>query len=246
MIFLKYIMLFVMGLSLLSSVSTSFGEVDAIIFDCDGVLVDTEYIKFQAWRKALEGEGILLSLDDYKRFAGHSSKKILELLSEMKGVKIDENVISIRRDEYKKLQEQGVKPFPEMIKIVNEFSENRKRLGIKVGLVSSAPKEEILVNLRQIGLENAFDVIVSGGDDLGDYEDAEGKNKPKPYIYLEAAKRLGVKPARCLVYEDTEAGVVSGKSAGMIVIAVPNWMTDTQDFSKANKVIRNISELNGF
>jgi beta-phosphoglucomutase len=65
----------------------------------------------------------------------------------------------------------------------------------------------------------------------------------KPYIYLEAAKRLHIISERCLVFEDTEAGIEAASKAGMITIAVPNWITMEQDFSKATKVIRSISEL---
>ena len=67
--------------------------------------------------------------------------------------------------------------------------------------------------------------------------DLEGKNKPKPYIYLEAAQRLHVSPQHCLVFEDTEAGVMAASSAGMITIAVPNRFTSSQDFSRATKQI---------
>ena len=68
--------------------------------------------------------------------------------------------------------------------------------------------------------------------------DPEGKNKPKPYIYLEASKRLNIIPEHCLVFEDTEAGIEAATKAGMITIAVPNWMTKEQNFSKANKIIQ--------
>ena len=71
----------------------------------------------------------------------------------------------------------------------------------------------------------------------------EGKNKPKPYIYLEASKRLNITPERCLVFEDTAAGVEAAVKAGMFTIAITNWMTKQQNFSKANKIIHSISEL---
>ena len=89
-------------------------------------------------------------------------------------------------------------------------------------------------------MDHIFDLIISGTDDLNDYQDVTGKNKPKPYIYLEASKRLNIPPERCLVFEDTEAGVEAASTAGMVTIAIPNWLTAWQDFSKANKIIRSI------
>ena len=141
------------------------------------------------------------------------------------------------------MQKQGVPPIQAMIDFVRHLSENRKKLGLKLGLASSAPKEEILMNLRHIGLENSFDVVISGTDDLKEYNDIEGKNKPKPYIYIEAAKRLGVTPSRCLVFEDTTAGIEAAFGAGMVVYAVPNQFTLGQDFSKAAQVIKSYNEL---
>ena len=101
------------------------------------------------------------------------------------------------------------------------------------------------MNLKHIGLEHEFDLIISGSDDLESYMDGDGKNKPKPYIYLEASKRLNISPEHCLVFEDTEAGIEAATTAGMIAIAIPNWMTKEQNFSKANKVINSLSNCNG-
>lgn len=228
------------------SISTLFSKrIEAVIFDCDGVLVDTEYLKFLAWQKALAdlNIGFELSIEEYISLAGHSSKKIIEILQEMKGIVIPEKAIHLRRAEYQKLQEKGISSMEEMVEFARHLSLNKRSLGIKLGLASSASKREILFNLKQIGLEQAFDLIISGSDDLDAYMDLEGKNKPKPYIYLEVAKQLNIDPEHCLVFEDTEAGVEAASKAGMIVIAVPNWMTKKQDFSKAKKIIHSISEL---
>ncbi|MBS0615288.1 MAG: HAD family phosphatase [Verrucomicrobia bacterium] len=206
----------------------------AVIFDCDGVLVDTEYLKFQAWQKALEEVNVVFTLEEYMPLVGHSAKNILGMIATSKGVDIPETVIEKRNHIYWELQRQGVPPIPEMIGVLQWFKNDRP--DVKIGLASSAPREEILVNLRHIGLENAFDVIVSGHDDLDAYEDAEGKNKPKPYIYIEAATRLGIAPSKCVVFEDTAAGVEAAAGAGMYTIAVPNRFTKNQDFSKANQI----------
>ncbi len=221
-------------------------EIKAVIFDCDGVLVDTEFLKFQAWKKALATIHIDLSIEEYKQVVGYSSKKIVERLSQMKQIPIPEEVLQKRKQEYHLLQAQGVPPLPETVAFATQLSAQKDRYGIKMGLASSASHPEILINLKQVGLENAFDLIISGSDDLDAYKDPEGKNKPKPYLYQEAAKRLGIEPQYCLVFEDTEAGIEAAAGAGMIAVAIPNELTKDQDFSKGRQVIQSISEFKIF
>lgn len=237
---LKLFLLFltIVGNSLSATISTPYGnKIEAVIFDCDGVLVDTEYLKFLAWQEALASENIPFTIEEYMPVVGHSSKNILLMLKELKNIDIPEKVIELKNARYRILQKQGVPPINEMIAFAKHLAEEKLNLGIKLGLASSAPTEEILQNLKQINLESCFDLIISGSDDLDSYIDAEGKNKPKPYIYLEAAKRLDVSPSKCLVFEDTTAGIEAAADAGMIAIAVPNSFTVNQDFSKATKVI---------
>ncbi len=233
-------LLFILAVSsqLTASITTRFGDgIEAIIFDCDGILVDTEYAKFLAWQEALADELIPFSIEEYMPAIGHSSKNILVMIETVKNRSIPEEVIESKNAKYRILQKQGVVPIYDMIALAKRLNEKKRVLGIKLGLASSASREEILENLGQIGLKNCFDVIVSGSDDLDDYVDVEGKNKPKPYIYIEAAKRLGVTPSKCLVFEDTAAGIEAASTGGMIAIAVPNRFTLQQDFSSAAGVV---------
>ncbi len=218
-------------------------KIKAVLFDCDGVLVDTEYLKFQAWQNALARQNIPLTLQEYQAVAGNSSKKILQLLIDKKNIPIPEETLIIRRKEYQRLQEQGVPVIHEMVQFARYLSHNKETLGIKLALASSAPRKEILLNLKTAQLDQIFEVIVSGTEDLDAYEDPEGTNKPKPYIYIEASKQLNVPPEQCLVIEDTQAGVEAATAARMITLAVPNDITKEQDFSKATKVIHSIEEL---
>jgi len=240
--------LFIMLSSIVSSaISTSFNiNIKAVIFDCDGVLVDTEHLKFLAWQEALATDGIDFSIEDYMPLIGHSSKNILRMIKEQKGVDIPLEIIEVKNTKYHALQKQGVSPIKEMVAFAKQLAQDKQQLGIKLGLASSASTKEILENLTQIGLENAFDLVISGSNDLEDYIDHEGKNKPKPYIYMEAAKRLNLSSSNCLVLEDTAAGIEAATGAGMTVIAVPNQYTLKQDFSKASAIIHSVNELARF
>ncbi len=118
-------------------------HVEAIIFDCDGVLVDTEYLKFLSWQKTLASLNIELSVEEYKAVAGHTSKKIVEILQKTKGISIPEEAILLKRIEYQKLQELGIPVIEEMVQLVRYLAQNKDIWGIKLGLASSAPKNEI-------------------------------------------------------------------------------------------------------
>jgi len=230
------------GTSLFASADL-YKNVQAIIFDCDGILVDTEYLKFLAWQEALASQAIEFSVEEYMPLVGHSSKNILQMIQHSKKIKISDEIIGLKNARYKALQKLGVPAIQAMVDFARHLSANKSKLGLVLGLASSAPKEEILTNLQQIGLENAFDLVISGSDDLDDYVDAEGKNKPKPYIYIETAKRLNILPEFCLVFEDTTAGVDAAADAGMVPIAVPNQFTLNHDFSKALHVFLSHEEL---
>lgn len=219
---------------------------DAIIFDCDGVLVDTEYTKFLAWKEALAHYHIPFTLEEYKVVLGNSSKRSMAMIMAAKKIKLPaKEVISKKNKIYKKLHAQSApKEIHPAVLLVRELVKNKESLHIKLGLASSPSKAEIMRNLKAVGLENAFDIIISGHDDLKDIHDPEGTNKPKPYIYERAAKWLHVAPEKCLVFEDSSAGVAAASQAGMTVFAVPNQYTKQQNFSKATRVLKSLSNFN--
>lgn len=214
----------------------------AIIFDCDGVLVDTEYLKYLSWKESLEPYGVKFTLEEYMPLVGNSSEYIFEKIKTSKNADISMNeVIKKKREIYTKLQAKGVPSITSAVKFAKKLAAEKNSLNIKLALASSAPHAEIMRNLETVGLENAFDVIISGDDDLKDIKDKEGTNKPKPYIYQRLATWLKVKPEDCLVFEDSGAGVIAAHDAGMSVYAVPNRYTAHQDFSKASQVIKSLS-----
>jgi beta-phosphoglucomutase len=240
-----FIAFFCGGASMFAS-ADFYSNVQAVIFDCDGILVDTEHLKFLAWQEALASAGIEFSIEEYMPLVGHSSKNILQMIKQSKKIEISDEIIELKNAKYKTLQKQGVPAIQAMVDFARHLSVNKLKLGLVLGLASSAPKAEILTNLGQIGLENAFDLVISGSDDLDNYVDGEGKNKPKPYIYIEASKRLNILPEFCLVFEDTKAGVDAAADAGMIPIAVPNQFTLNHDFSKALRILSSHEELSIF
>lgn len=211
---------------------------EALIFDCDGVLVDSEHLKFSAWKIALAEEAIDFEEKDYLPLVGYDSAHILKAISEQLRFPFNKAAVLAKKEQiYQDLQKQGVTALPDAIDFLKLAIAKKDELDLKIAIASSAPKSEILENLQQLGISpSSFDLIISGKDDLLHIDDTDGVNKPKPYIYQICAQMLGVNPAQCLVFEDSSAGVRAAARAGMDVIAIPNRFTQDQDFSSALKI----------
>lgn len=212
-------------------------SIKAVIFDCDGILVDSEGIKYEAWKRVLQSRGIDLTHEKYQVLAGLSGLSILSHLEKELRIHLDPKIINEKDDLYKEMQREGIKPIGPMLSAFQWVKEKHNAKELMLGVASSASKSEIIYNLTCLKICDDFDIILSGKEDLKHYNDPKGVNKPKPYIYMEAALRLGVKTSECLVIEDSEAGVSSAKNAGCKVIAVPNDWTIRQNFEKADLIL---------
>ena len=208
---------------------TPFPAIKAIVFDCDGVLVDTEALKFQAWERVLRSRGITLSPERYQLLVGLTGLAILAQIGE----ELDPKIVDEKNELYWTFQKSGLKPIEPMISVV----EWAKTMGIRLGVASSACKSEVQTNLKYLKIMDYFDVVLSGKDDLKHYRDPLGVNKPQPYIYIEMSRQLGLEPKECLVFEDSEFGVRAAKQAGCRVIAVPTQWTMRQNFKEADLVL---------
>lgn len=214
-----------------------------IVFDCDGTLIDSEAAHWKSWHLALRDQGRVLTEQDYPNYSGQSGPYIAGKLCEHHELDSPEALLNEKQRHFKQLQREGIPPIERTVKFVRQLAEQKAALGLKLGVASAAHREELLISLKNLGIFHVFDAIVSGHDDLTDYHDPEGVNKPKPYIYLHVAKLLGLMPSQCVAFEDTGPGVQSAVSAGFLTFAVPNAFTKTHDFSKADFVIPSHQEL---
>lgn len=179
--------------------------IQAIIFDMDGVLVDSErYICEAAMRMFAEHE-VTVSPEDFIPFVGAGENRYIGGVAEKYGFLLD-----IERDKARTYQIYGeiVKGRLEPLAGVHEFISKARAKGLKLAVASSADRVKIDTNLREIKLPpETFDVIISGLD--------VEKKKPDPEIFLTAAQKIGIEPAACLVVEDAVNGVAAAKAAGM-------------------------------
>lgn len=179
-----------------------------VLWDMDGVLVDTGEFHFQAWREVLANYGITFSYEFHQETFGMNNTGILSLLL---GDRLTPELLSEIGDRKEARFRAAVRGHAEALPGVCTWLERLHDVGARQGIASSAPMANIDTLIDELGLRGYFDAIVSGVDMPG---------KPEPVLFLEVALLLEIPPENCVVVEDAVAGVEAAKRAGMKCIAV--------------------------
>ena len=184
---------------------------DAVLFDMDGLMIESERALLQCWREASRGLG-LERLDDalWLSFVGLSDRACADLLRERLDEAQVQALLQETQDRYDRHVDAGL---PLKIGVLELLAELERR-NIPRAVVTSTRRERALQKLERCGLLPHFDTVVTGSD--------VANPKPAPDIYLLAAERLCVSPARCVVLEDSVPGVRAALAAGMTPIQVPD------------------------
>lgn len=204
----------------------------AILFDMDGVLMDSEPLHLRATQLALGGRARSYTERDNQSFFGATDAemfRILRILFDL-DAPTDELVRRKREHLVSMVRSEG-RGLPGVPGIPLRFRE----AGLRLGLVSASARPVIDAILEVVGLAGAFETVVSG--------DEVARGKPAPDGYLMAARRLSVEPEHCFVVEDTRNGILAAKAAGMTVAAVPGPTTIHEDFSAADFVLPSLEAL---
>ena len=220
-----------------------FGTIKAVLFDCDGTLVDSEYAHYMGWKQALNDVGSDLSLEDYHQYIGRPAEANANLLATKLGKDCADILVKMKREYYRELCAGGLPPIENTVNFLKSLASEKDALGIKIGVCSAARRADILFHLKQLGISDLFDIVLSGQEDLHEYCDPDGVNKPKPYIYLHAMKLLDVLPHETVVIEDSNPGAAAAISAGCFTIAVPTRYTKNHDFSGTNWILDSFSGM---
>ncbi len=183
---------------------------DAVIFDMDGVLVDTEPIWEHVRAAFARRHSRHWGPEDHPYVAGRSSREWAAAMRERLGIAAGEDEIerAIVVDVVEVLRRDGAPPIAGAADAVRRIAGQTR-----TALASSAHREIIAATLAAVGLDGTFDAVVSSDD--------VARGKPNPDVFLEAARRVGVPPRGCLVVEDSLNGVLAGRAAGMTVLLVP-------------------------
>jgi len=207
-------------------------DIEALVFDFDGLILDTELPIYRAWYELFERHGAQpLSIDEWAAEIGTIRGLDLPgLLVERatRPVDLDEADVWRRAHRDLLLAEQQARPG------VEEWIAEAEAAGLGVAIASSSEAEWVLPLLERIGLHTRFACVVNAGGALA--------AKPAPDTYLEACARLGVEPASALAIEDSPHGIAAAKAAGLRCVAVPHELTETLDLSAADLRLESLAE----
>jgi beta-phosphoglucomutase len=184
--------------------------IKGVLFDMDGVLVDSEPFICQASIMMFSELGVTVNPGDFSPFVGMGENRYIGGVAECHGIKVNIDRVKARTYEIYEIIVRGkLSPLPG----VHEFISECRERGLKLALATSADSIKMEINLREIGLSaGTFHSIVTGLD-------VENK-KPFPDIYIKAAENIGLEPCECLVVEDAVSGIKAGKSAGCRCLAI--------------------------
>jgi HAD superfamily hydrolase (TIGR01509 family) len=180
--------------------------VTAVIFDCDGTLVDSEPLAGTAWERALAPYGYTVTEADLADSVGLPYARVHSYFAGRAAIPDADAFWAELSSVLFALIDDGLRPFADAVAAVRELN----ALGVPVGVASSSPRERLARTLARAGLAEAFDATVAG--------DEVAHGKPAPDLFLAAAEALGAEPVACVVVEDSRPGVQAGLAAGMIVL----------------------------
>lgn len=206
----------------------------ALIFDFDGLIIDTESAEVNAWRKELGEAGLVFDLDAYIKTMGMNESDI-QYPAKMLANRPEETrtLEQIIEEHYSQSIEEGLK-LP-LLEGVMDLLEQAEEAGILLAIGSSSRNNWIYTLLNGLGIKDRFDTVVT-------FDDVEFA-KPAPDIFLKVLENLGVEPENALVLEDTYNGALAAQRAGIRVVAVPTQLTAHLDFSMAEEVLGSLAEL---
>ena len=205
----------------------------AIIFDMDGVLIDSEPLHKEVEQQILCELGVKLPHEEHIKFAG-VGKEMWSIIKKQYGYNKDvsENDIhATKRQLYlERLTSNPIRPIDGVRDIIH-FAQNRN---LKIAIASSSSRDNIEIVARAIEISDKVEIIVSG--------DEVPKTKPSPDIFLETSRLLNLAPEQCIVIEDSANGVKAAKDAGMFCIGFANPNSGDQDLSLADEIVYKLTD----
>jgi len=206
-------------------------KIKGILWDMDGVLVDTEELHFQSWERTLSAYNIPFTRELFKETFGMNNWGTVKRLIGHDPEQEQYATISDQKELlFQQLSKGQVQPLPGVIELLQFF----KSRNLKQAIASSAPQENIDVVVDELNIRGFFDAIVSGSKLTG---------KPSPDVFIASAKAIGVSVQNCLVIEDSIPGVEGAKRGGMFCLAVTNT-NPAENLKKADYIVNSLLQVN--
>lgn len=205
-----------------------------IIFDMDGVLINSEALHYQLWRQVFAENGVEIDFDHYKDCIGSRDDVLMELIYRGYGADFRRRPDLLERFEELKRKYIDEKGVPEILG-VRETLQILQERGYRMAVASSSPQAYIELCTAKVGIAQHFEVLFSG--------QRVAHPKPAPDVFLAAAQAMDVKPEMCVVVEDSHNGSRAAKAAGMRCIGFVNPDSGDQDLGAADVLIHRFDEL---
>ena len=212
---------------------TTIGEIRGLIFDFDGTIVDTEMPAYQAWQEIFDEHGCSLPLTEWTRSLGGGDRTFdpCLYLEAQVGRTLDHTTLRDRR-QMRKLELLAAEV---LLPGVLEYVEAARRLGLKLAVASSSPRDWVEEHLERFGLLESFDCL-NCADDVE-------RVKPDPALFQRALNLLGLQPEEAIVIEDSPNGITAAKAAGIYCVVVPNALTRDLSISHADRRVECLADL---
>ena len=177
-------------------------EIKALIFDCDGTLADSMPIHIEAWCRTFDATGLECPLDFIEKHKGMPVEKIIHIYNRQYNTQIDADKFAREKNRRAREGLNQALPIEPVVDIVIRYKGE-----LPMAVASGGTRDNVVLTIKTIGLEDCFDTIVTSDDNVNP--------KPSPDIFLETARRLDVEPRYCQVFEDGDAGLIAAIKAGM-------------------------------
>ena len=210
-------------------------KIKAVLFDMDGLMVDTESLSTEAFINSAKVQGYNMTKEETLKVLGFTKANIYQFwIDYFQGTNVDGK--KLVDDHYEYIENVLYTVGPEKMPYVEELLKYLRENNYKIAVASSSDTADIKNNLEKTKLEKYIDEIASG---------AEVENgKPAPDVFLLAAERLDVDPKDCLILEDSKAGIKAGKASGAMVFMVPDMFTvDKECEDTADRILTNLGEV---
>ena len=210
--------------------------IKALLFDFDGLILDTETPDVRAWENIYAEYGFPFPLESWAQIIGGTGASTFNAAIHLQGLlsdPLDLEALQLRQNHisHSLVDQQTVLPG------VLDYLHEAKRLGLKLAIASSSPHSWVDTHAKRIGIFEYFDTVVCA-DDVG-----IGRTKPNPDLFLLALERLKVRANEAIVFEDSPNGIKAARSAGIFAVAVPNAITSLLLIENANLTLTSLADL---
>jgi HAD superfamily hydrolase (TIGR01509 family) len=213
-------------------VASPAAPIRAIIFDFDGLMVDTETPVFQTWREICDEYGCELTLESWSAALGtYNGFDVLAHLEARTATAIDRDAVTERKNRRERELAGAQPPMPGILAYIDEA----RRLGLKLAVASSSSRNWVSGHLTRLKLLDAFECLRCR-------DDVE-RVKPEPELYLAALAALGVRPAEAIALEDSPNGITAAQRAGIFCVAVPNALTAVLPIQHADLIVESLETV---